>query len=685
MRIITELAVRRRTVTLLGIVLALVAGIIMYRNLPVELFPEVEFPLVTVTAFYPSANPDAVVREVTAPIEGAVSGVDGLENIQSISSENRSIVIATFKFGTDMEEAENAIASNLNSVTFPVAVDTPMVSRINPDSFPVLQLSIIGERDIEGLQQILESSILPTMNSVEGVFSVDVYGGVESRVLVTVDPEKLRRSGISLFQVSQALSDNSITLPAGTITGQGRTFPIKATNSYRSLDDLRDLVVGIPLGAAGPAGAGPAAPPAPVRLGDVAEVALGTATATSISRTNGRPSLGLGVVKDPDANTIDVTTAVLEALDGVALPGDVEIVTVSNDGPAIQGQINTLQREGLFGFIFAIAVVFLFMVTLRPTAPRGLFNTLRPTAVIALSIPLSIFTGVLLMGWQGLSLNFMTLGGLAISVGRVVDDSIVVLENVYRHIQGGRERWRAAVEATVEVGPAITASTLTTIVVFAPLAFIQGLVGAFFFPFALAVSFALIASLAVALAAVPVIGAYLLRPGDLPEGAGEDDEIVERETWMQRAYEPVLRWSLRHKAVTLIASAVITVASLGLVAFIPVNLFPAGGNRTLQIDMAMPPGTAVERTIEEAASIEAEIDDLTDVYLTTIGSPAASLGGGPSGFNQGSIFLPLRDEVPIDIAAEIRRDLEGVPSRKVTVTEIIEGPPARRTRRQGHG
>ena len=676
MRIITELAVRRRTVTLLGIVLALVAGIFAYRNLPVELFPEVEFPLVTVTAFYPSANPDAVVREVTAPIEGAISGLDGLDTIQSISSENRSIVIASFKFGTDMEEAENTIASNLNSVAFPATVDTPRVSRISPDSFPVLQLSIIGDRDIEEIQQILESSILPTISSVEGVFSVDVAGEVESRVLVTVDPEKLQRSGISLFQVSQALSDNSITLPAGTITGQGQTFPIKATNAYRSLDDLRDLVVGIPLRAAGPAGSGPSAPPTPVRLGDVAEVTLGTATATSISRTNGSPSLGLGVVKDPDANTIDVTTAVLEALDGVALPNDVEIVTVSNDGPAIQGQINTLQREGIFGFTFAIAVVFLFMVTLRPTVPRGLFNTLRPTVVIALSIPLSIFTGVLLMSWQGLSLNFMTLGGLAISVGRVVDDSIVVLENVYRHIQGGRERWRAAVEATVEVGPAITASTLTTIVVFAPLAFIQGLVGAFFFPFALAVCFALIASLAVALTAVPVLGAYVLRPGDLPEGAGEDDEIVERETWMQRAYEPVLRWALRHKAVTLITSVVITVASLGLMAVIPVNLFPAGGERTLQIDMTMPPGTAVERTVEEAASIETDIEDLTDVYLTTIGSPAASFGGGgPSGFNQGSIFLQLGDEAPIDIAARIRRELDGVPGRTIRVTEIIEGPP----------
>ncbi len=677
MRIVTELAIRRRSVTLLGIVLLLLAGVFTYRTLPVELFPEIEFPLVTITAFYPSANPDAVVRDVTAPIERAILGVDGLEDVQSVSSENRSIVLANFRYGTDMDEAANVITSNLSGVQFPPTVDTPSVGRLRPDSRPVIQFSIIGDRGIEDLQPILESSILPAIRSVEGVFNVEVAGDVESRVLVTLDPDKLLESGISLFQVSQALSDNSITLPAGTITGQGQTFPIKTTSSYRSLDDLRGLVVGMTPRAQGPGGSGQPVSPEPVRLGDVAEVTLGAGAAASISRTNGRPSLGLGVIKDPDANTIDVTTGVLEALDAVALPDDVEVVTVSNDGPAIQAQIDTLQREGLFGFVFAITVVFLFMITLRPTAPRGLFNTLRPTVVIGLSIPLSIFTGVLLMSWQGLSLNFMTLGGLAISVGRVVDDSIVVLENVYRHIQGGRERWRAALQATVEVGPAITASTLTTIVVFVPLAFIQGLVGAFFFPFALAVSFALIASLAVALAAVPVLGAYLLRPGDLPEGAGEDTDLAERETWMQRAYDPVLRWALRRKAVTLISALVITAGSLGLIAVIPVNLFPSGGDRFLQIDLTLPPGTAADKTIEEAAAIEAEIEDLSDVYTTTIGSPAAVFGpGGPAGFNQGSILLQLKEDAQSGVAEEIRQQLEGLPGRTVSVREIGgAGPP----------
>ena len=677
MGLLTRLALRRRSVTVLGVILVLAAGIFTYSTLPVELFPEIEFPLVTVTTFYPSANPDAVAEEVTAPIENAIKGIDGLDSIQSISSENRAVVIATFVFGTDMVDAENVINSNINGVRFPDGVGSPIVGRISPDTFPVLQLSVVGDRDIVEVQEILESKILPAISGVDGVFGVEVTGDVQRRVLVTVDPDRMMDKGVSLFQISRALRENSITLPGGAITDGGQVLPIKTTNAYESLDELRSLVVGFPVEFGGQSGQPGAEPPAPVTLGDVADVSLGSGEVTSISRTNGKRSLGVSVIKEPDANTIDVTDAVTQALEDVGeLPPDIEIVTVSNDGPAIQKQISTLEREAVLGLTLAIAVVFAFFMTLRPTAIRGTLNTLRPTVVIGLSIPLSILTGVILMSWQGLSLNFMTLGGLAISVGRVVDDSIVVLENVYRNIQGGRERWRAALDATIEVGPAITASTLTTIVVFVPLGLIKGLVGAFFFPFALTVSFALIASLAVALTAVPVLGAYLLRPGDLPEGAGEEEDLPETDTWMQRTYTPVLRWALSHKAITLVAAIVITVASLGLTAFIPVNLFSSGGERFLAIDMTLRPGTPAETTLNEVASIEERLSEIATVFITTIGSPTASFGdSGPSGFNQSSTFVKLKEDAPADIDNVIRDDLAGVEGRVVNIAEISQGPP----------
>ena len=653
---------------MLAIVLVLSSGILAYRNMPVELFPEIEFPLITVTAVYPSAGPEAVVRDVTEPIERAIMGVSGVDTVQSVSSGYLSVVIGTFEFGTDMAAAEAAVNSNLSSESFPASVERPTAARVNPDAFPVLQLGITGSGDLADLQNLVEYAVLPALQGVDGVMAVEVSGGVEARAQVAVSPAALSENDVSLADVSRAVSQNQVALPAGVLFDRGKALPVTAANSYDSIDELGGLVVGARQGET------PGAPPTPVELRDVADIRVGQGVPTSIWRTNGRPGLGVGVIKEADANTIDVTEAALAALDGLSLPPDVEIAIVSNSGPDIQRQIDSLQREAVLGFIIAFAVVFVFMLTLRPTIPKGLFNTLRPTVVIGMSIPLSIFTGVLLLGWQGYTLNFMTLGGLAISVGRVVDDSIVVLENVYRHIHGGRERWRAALDATVEVGPAITASTLTTIAVFLPLVFIEGLVGAFFLPFAVAVSLALIASLAVALTAVPVLGALLLRPGEGAVSVGDDEELVETRTWMQRLYEPALRWALSHKAVTIGVAVVLVLAGFALIPLIPITLFPSGGDRFLRIEMIMDPGTSIQRTVEEAVKVESEVAGLADIYATSIGSPTRSVGAG-GGFDRATIQVRLRDDAPEDSAALVRDRMEGVPGRTVRVTEVSAGPP----------
>jgi HAE1 family hydrophobic/amphiphilic exporter-1 len=472
----------------------------------------------------------------------------------------------------------------------------------------------------------------------------------------------MQDSGVSLPQISASLSENNVVLPAGLISGGGNTVPVKTIHTLGSVDEIRRLVVGASLSG-------------PVLLEDVATIELTDSIPSSISRTNGKPAISISVIKEAEANTIEVTEGVREALGSLNLPVGVGIVIVSDQGPEIQQQIDTLLREALFGFLFAVTVVFIFMLTIRPTVIRGIFSSLRPTLVIALSIPLSVLTGVLLMTWQDMTLNFMTLGGLAISVGRVVDDAIVVLENVYRHIQAGRERWRAALDATTEVGPAILASTLTTIVVFIPLGFIQGLVGAFFLPFALTVVFALAASLVVALTAVPVLGAYLLRPGDLPEGSGEDDIAFLNETWLQRAYTPVLRWALGHKAITILGAVVLTVASLALLSLIPVTLFPSGGQRYIEVNLTLPPGTPPDRTLAEVIQIEEEVRDISEIYTATVGATDLSGGGVPGGFNQASLLIALTSDAPEDAASRLREDLAG-PGKVVRVTEISDGPPA---------
>ncbi len=663
MRFITAAAISRRTVTLLAVIILLAGGVFAYNTLQVELFPEIEFPLVVVTTSYPSADPQAVVQDVTDPIERVISGMEGLETVQSNSFEGNSIVLATFDYGTDMANAESVIEAAVGGLSFADGVERPDVGRFDPDQFPVLQFSVISDAGTKAVSELVQSQVVPALSDVEGIYEIQVTGETDRQVRVAVDPNRMQEAGVSLPRIAAILSENNVNLPAGLIFGQGNLVPVKTVHTLDTVDDIRSLVVG-------------ASPSGPVLLGDIASVDLTEGAPTSISRTNGKPAINVAIVKEPEANTIEVTEGVRETLDGLNnLPLGTEIVIVTDQGPEIQEQIDTLLKEALYGFLFAVAIVFLFMITIRPTVVKGILTTLRPTIVIALSIPLSVLTGVLLLSWQDMSLNFMTLGGLAISVGRVVDDAIVVLENVYRHIQAGRERWRAALEATAEVGPAIFASTLTTIVVFIPLGFIQGLVGAFFLPFALTVVFALAASLVVALTAVPVLGAYLLRPGDLPEGAGEDDIAFVNETWMQRAYSPALAWALRHKAATILGAIVLTVASLALMAFIPITLFPSGGERLVQVDLTMPPGTPAERTLDEVIIIEGDIRQFAEIYTVTVGSSDLSSGAIPGSFNQASMFLVLRDEAPEDIAQILRDDLD-TPDRSIRVTEISEGPPA---------
>ncbi len=677
MSFLTGLAMRRPAVTILAIVLVMVAGILTFRGLERELFPEIEFPNITIYAFYGSANPEAVVRDVTEEIESAISGINGLREYQSVSSENQSLVLATFEFGEDMVEAERTIKSNLNSVIFPEGVN-PWVSRISNDIFPVLQLSVLGDRDIPSLQRIVDDQLVPVIDQVPGVYRVDVIGRTEEQVSVTLDTATLEDFNLTVSRVAGALRDSNLSLPAGTIDDGSRSYPIRTTHSFGSVGEISNTVVGFESGQDG------ILTKRPIRVSDIAQVEMGTEKASQISRTNGKPSLSVLVIKDPDSNTLNVTGDVLKALaDLDDLPPDVEILTFSNDGPEVQRQLDNLLREGLLGFVFAISVVFLFLINLRPGFFRGVSLTLRPTAIIGISIPLSILTGVIFMGLADLSLNFMTLAGLAIAVGRVVDDSIVVLENIYRHIQAGEGRLEAGISGTREVGAAIVASTLTTIVVFVPLGFIQGLVGAFFSPFAMSVSFALLASTLVALTAVPVLASILLRRGDLPDGdedRGSDDSLQLR--LLHRIYEPVLVWSLRHKLTAILAALIIVVASLGLIFVVPITFFPAGAPQYITVDLEMPTGTSAARTFQEVKRIEEVLsglheEGLVELYQVTVGAPPQTFGpeGGAAGYHIAGVVLRLSDQVTEGITDELRELLPEIEGAKISVTPLTEGPP----------
>ena len=677
MSFVTSLALRRPAVTVLVIALVMIGGVVSYQNLQRELFPEIEFPNITVRTIYPSANPQAVARDVSEPIEDAIIGMEGLKDIQSVSSENLSMVIATFEFGDDMEEVERTIEGNINGLTFPDGVEDPSVSRIASDVFPVMQLSVLGDRDIPSLQRVVDDLISPRIERVDGVFAAIVLGRSDEQVLVSIDAERLEELGISFNQVADAIRENNVSFPAGAIDSGDAVFPVRTSHEFGSLDDIKGLVVGfeqVPEGRRGQR---------PVTLSQVAEVEFGTAKATTISRTNGKPSLGIAVVKDPDSNTVDVTSQVLAAITGISgLPEDVEIVTITNSGPEVQKSLSSLLNEGMWGLLFAVSVVFLFLLNLRPTLFQGIAISLRPTLIIGLSIPLSILTAVIVMALVGVNLNFMSLAGLAIAVGRVVDDSIVVLENIYRHIQAGEERRIAAIEATREVGAAIISSTLTTVVVFVPLGFIQGLVGSFFTPFAMTVSFALLASTFVALTAVPVLGMLILRRGDFSDDDTIGSRASDHDTLIVRIYLPVLRWALGHKIATLLIAGIVTGGSLALITVIPVTLFPSDAPEYLLIDVELPTGSSVGETFEVVRQIELALEEfqsgqVIDTYQATLFARSDDFGSGAGagGHNIAGFLVTMVEDPPPDVVEQVRARMPDVEDTDVTVTGVQDGPP----------
>ena len=679
MSFITRLALRRRPVTVLIMIMLFGLGVYSYINLQRELFPDISFPNVAVNVFSANSDPETMMRDVSEPIEEAIAGLGGLREVSSVSTESRVNLLATFDFGTDMDDAEREVESAVNGTDLPDDV-VVIVSRLTPDAFPVIQFTVSGDEDIPSLQRLVNDVINPRLRRVDGVAAIYTFGEIEEQVIVSVDADKLKDLRLSSVQVSNAITQNNISLPAGSITTRGTGYPVRTANEFGSLEDIRQLTVGFEqTDTAFPQG--PQTGKRSIKVSDVADVELTTADPQRISRANGKPGLILAIVKDPDSNTADVTDAVSIAMDAIidegALPPDVEVLELSNDGPQVRESLESLLREGTVGFLFAVAVVFIFLLNIRPSLMRGIVLSLRPTAIIAISIPLSILTGVLLLSLTtDISLNFMSLAGLAIAVGRVVDDSIVVLENVYRHIHLGESRYEAAISGTQEVGAAIISSTLTTVVIFVPLAFIPGIVGEFFSPFAISVSLALLASTVVAITIVPVLAASLLRRGDFDDDQVSGTGPADRQSMIQRIYSPMLLWAIRYKFLTVAIAIIVTVASLWLITIIPITFFPATTPEYLTINIELPVGTSVERTYEEALAMEESLIPFVErgymtLYQTTVGSRAEQFeSGAAGGFHLAGAFVRLSEDVPENIEEIVR---EALPDRGEDVTLTVSG------------
>lgn len=591
----------RALIALVTIVVGLF-GALALTTLKQELIPSVSFPQVLIITPYAGAAPEVVEEDVSTPIETAVQGVPGLESSRATSSTGFSIVTARFVFGTDIARAEQRVQLAVNRLSLPNDVE-PQVITGSIDDLPVIQIAVTSDLAEGDLAVALDNQAVPDLTELEGVREVAVFGAVGDRVTITPDDDELFALGLSRTDIVDALDDYGVLLPAGTITEDGQTLAVLTGVRIESLDELSAL----PLIGAESSDV--------TTIADVAELAIVSDPIEGFSRVNGEPSLTLAVTKTPAGNTVDVSRLVQDALPGLAtaIGSNTEFTVVFDQAPFIEKSIEALAVEGALGLLFAVIIILIFLLSVRSTI------------VIAISIPTSILLTFIGMQVSGYSLNILTLGAITIAIGRVVDDSIVVVENIKRHLALGETKMQAILIGVREVATAITAATATTIAVFLPLALVGDITGELFRPFALTTAIALGASLFVSLTIVPVLSYWVLRAPKAGSHAAAIslEEESERPTRLQKGYLPVVRWTIKRPVATVLLSLLVLGGTAGLATNLQTNFIGDSGQNTLTVTQTLENGTSLEE-LDRAASIVEE----TLLGVEGIETVQVSIGSG---------------------------------------------------------
>ncbi|MES2866917.1 efflux RND transporter permease subunit [Microbacterium profundi] len=605
------LSLRNRALIALITIVAAVFGGLALTNLKQELIPSLELPSLIVMTTYPGASPEVVENDVSTPIETAIQGVPGLESTSATSATNSSIIQATFTYGENLATAEQKMQQAINRISsqLPEEVE-PQVLSVSIDDFPVIQVAVTGFDDAETAQADLENVAIPDLEDVDGVNAAQIVGGIGQRITITPDNAKLAAAGVSSQAIRDALQQNGTLFPGGDITEAGQTLTVQTGAKITSVDDIAALpLVGTD-----------------ATIADVSTVALESDPVSSLSRVNGEDALSISITKLPSANTVEVSDGLIAELDELqkTFP-DAKFTVVFDQAPFIVQSIETLATEGLLGLVFAVIVILVFLLSIRSTL------------VTAISIPTSVLITFIGLQTFGYSLNILTLGALTIAIGRVVDDSIVVIENIKRHYVGDADKGDAIRLAVREVASAITASTITTVAVFLPIVFVGDMVGELFRPFAMTVTIAMVASLLVALTIVPVLAYWFLRPGK--ELRDENGNVIDPEhqdappTPLQKLYRPILGWTLKHSAVTVILAVVVLGGTLAAAPLMKINFLSDTGQNTMTVTQDLGPTASLETKDAAAAVVEDALDGVEGIenVQVSIGSSGSSLMDAFSG------------------------------------------------------
>ncbi|MFB6279569.1 MAG: efflux RND transporter permease subunit [Salinibacter sp.] len=584
-----DTSIRRPVATAMTFLAILVVGIVSFRYLPVDLLPEIEYPRVTVYTNYPNVGPEEIEKIITDPVANAVSGVPNVERMTSSSDEGGSRVNLEFAQGTDLNAAANDVRAALDRIRdeLPVEAEPPGIWKFDPNSQEIVSVAVQSSRNLESLTRLLERDLSRRFEQVPGVGTLNIQGGIYREVQVNIERERLRAYDMSAAEVQQAIAQSNTALPGGNVKEGLNNLYVRTQGEYKSLDQIRRTVITRVDGD-------------PVRVSDVAKVVDGYEDLQRITELNGVPVVRLEIQKQSGANTVTVAKNIREVVSRVnANRSDVKLTVVSDQSEFIRQSINNVQNSAIWGSLLAILVLYLFL------------RNGSTTFIIALSIPISIIATFALLFFNDLSLNQMTFGGLALGVGLIVDNAIVVLENIIRQREeNGRSLREAASIGTREVAGAIVASTLTTSVIFLPLVFARTTTAALFQSLALVVVFALVCSLLVALTLVPMLSSRFLTVD-----AGEDtaDEDTSK-SWFQRAfarlenrYADFIDYTLGRRWVVFGVTTVLLIGSVALWPMISIELAPQTDANQIDVDLEMAQGTNIAVVMEYLDELERKV------------------------------------------------------------------------------
>ena len=643
---ITRLAVHRPIATSMVFLIIIVLGVMGFHFLPVDLLPQIEYPRLSISTSYPNVGPEEIETIITDRIENAIASVSNIEEVRSNSEEGRSRVTLEFAQGTDIDAAANDVRAALDRIRddFPPEVESPRVWKFDPDNFPVVILGAQSNRSLDELTRILEREIAQRFEQIQGVGSVDVWGGVYREVQVQLKRDRLSSSFLSAADVRQALQRENVTLPGGYMREGISDIYVRTRGEFRSLDEIAGTIITVIDGK-------------PIRVGDVAEVVDGYEDINRIVQIDGKPMIRLGVRKQSGANTVAVAAEARKVMEQISREReDLKLIMVIDQSQFIQNSINNVQQSALFGGLLAIFILYLFL------------RNGSTTFIIAISIPISIIAAFGLLYFNGLTLNQMSFGGLALGIGLIVDNSIVVLENIIRLRENRHTLEESALTGTKQVSGAIIASTLTTMVIFLPVVFMQTISGMLFKELALVVVFALLCSLLVALTLVPMLASRFL---SLKAGQKTtENESSRLGRWfirLEETYSRHLAAAMRHRNIVFATTGALLVITFLLWPLLPIELAPQTDADEIGVDLQMAQGmniAVVNEYLQELDRIVRTVTPMDQVrHLTT------EIRGGDA---EVEIALKGADERTMNsfvLADEIRQAVTGkIPGADIRVS-----------------